>query len=73
VFCFDHNVWQEYNYDYTGKYVCRNYQQMVYKFCCQGEKDHWPPVEICFVAIGLLGRAKKISQYKMFGSMTIAG
>ena len=34
--------------------------------------DHWPSVEICFVAIGLLERAKRMSQCRVSKSMIVA-
>ena len=34
VFCFNHNVQQEYDYDYTGEYMCKDYWQIVHGFCC---------------------------------------
>ena len=37
-----------------------------------GSVDHWPSVEMCFVAIGTLGRANRISQCKVFRSTTVA-
>ena len=32
---------------------------MVHKFCCQVGVDYQPSAEMCFVAIGSLGRADK--------------
>jgi len=34
--------------------------------------DHWISAEVCFVAIGSLGRAKKMSQCRVFRSTTVA-
>ena len=34
--------------------------------------DHWPSVEMCFIVIGLLGRAKRMSQYRVFRSIIVA-
>ena len=39
VFCFDQNVRQGCDHDCTGERICRGYQQMVHKFCCQVEVD----------------------------------
>jgi len=37
-----------------------------------GFVDYWPSAMMCFVAIGLLERAKRMSQYRVSGSTTIA-
>ena len=55
VFCFDQNVQLGYDHDCTGEHMCGGYQQMVHNI------DHWPSAEMCFVAIGSLGRADKMS------------
>ena len=34
---------------------------MVHRFCFQEKEDHWPSTEMCFVAIGPLERAKRMS------------
>jgi len=34
--------------------------------------DHWPSAKVCFVAIGSLGRAERMSQYRVSRSMTVA-
>ena len=39
MFYFDHNVWQECDYDYTRGYVYGDYQQIVHKFYYQEEED----------------------------------
>jgi len=39
VFCFDQNVRQGCDHDCTEEYMCRGYQQMVHKFCCQEGVD----------------------------------
>jgi len=40
VFCFDYNIQQGYDHDYTGGHVYGDYQQIVHKFSCQGGEDH---------------------------------
>ena len=37
-----------------------------------GSVDHQPSAEVCFVAIGSLERAERISQCKMSRSITVA-
>ena len=37
-----------------------------------GSIDHWPSVEVCFVAIGSLRRAKKMSRCRVSRSTTVA-
>jgi len=37
-----------------------------------GSVDYQPSAKICLIAIGLLGRAKRISQYRVFRSITVA-
>ena len=49
-----------------------DYQQIVYKFCCQGGVDHQPSAEVCFVAIGSLERAERMSQCRVSRSTTVA-
>ena len=34
--------------------------------------DHWLSAKICFIAVGLLEKAKRIFQYRVFRLITIA-
>ena len=72
VFCFDQNVRQECDHDCTGEHVCGGYQQIIHKFCCREGVDHWPSAKMCFVAIGSLGRAERMSWCRVSRSTTVA-